>query len=316
MDPLKKMEISASANSALHDTMPKLNILIIDDEENNLRILKAHLEGAHYNTLIARDGAEAWNILKNSYHNIHIILLDRMMPKMDGMELLKKIKGHPEMQSIPVVMQTAAALQHQIIEGIDAGVYYYLTKPFDEKVLLSVVGSAAQSYLNNRLLLEKVNKGKQMLGLVKESAFQFNTLEEVKDLAPFIANFYPDPERVILGISELMTNAIEHGNLGIGYDKKTELLLNGVWPEEITRRQNLPENKEKTVQVHYQKTPHTIVLTIRDSGKGFDWRPFLEISTDRATHNHGRGIALANMLSFDKLEYLGKGNEVRCTVTV
>jgi hypothetical protein len=61
-------------------------------------------------------------------------------------------------------------------------------------------------------------------------------------------------------------------------------------------------------------TKDAIVVHIIDEGNGFDWRKYLELSPDRITDPHGRGIATSRMMSFDSLEYLGVGNEVRCTV--
>ncbi|HBT43645.1 MAG TPA: response regulator receiver protein, partial [Rhodospirillaceae bacterium] len=60
------------------------------------------------------------------------------MPEMDGMEVLAKIKGDPDLKAIPVIMQTAMDLEAEIVDGIEAGVYYYLTKPYDVDVLVSV----------------------------------------------------------------------------------------------------------------------------------------------------------------------------------
>ena len=59
-----------------------------------------------------------------------------------------------------------------------------------------------------------------------------------------------------------------------------------------------------------------IILTIKDDGAGFEPSDYLKISPKRASHSHGRGIAIANQLSFDQIEYPGRGNEVRCTVTM
>lgn len=66
----------------------------------------------------------------------------------------------------------------------------------------------------------------------------------------------------------------------------------------------------------YLRLENEILLTIKDEGYGFNWRDYMEISPERATHSHGRGIALAKMMSFDRLEYLGCGNEVSCRVAL
>lgn len=121
---------------------------------------------------------------------------------------------------------------------------------------------------------------------------------------------------MIYGISELIVNAIEHGNLGISYDDKTELNKQGKWLDEIDKRLKLPENKDKRVIVNYKKEKKIITLNICDEGEGFNWEEYMEISPSRATDNHGRGIAMSKIISFDTIEYKGKGNEVVCKVVV
>ena len=81
-------------------------ILAVDDEAFNLDIIGEYLEEVGHEVIQAEDGSIAMNILaKNS--DIDLIVLDRMMPNMDGMEVLKKVKQHPELRTIPVIMQTA-----------------------------------------------------------------------------------------------------------------------------------------------------------------------------------------------------------------
>ena len=106
---------------------------------------------------------------------------------------------------------------------------------------------------------------------------------------------------------------MEHGNLGVTYDEKSKLMQENLWPREIERRLSLPENRDKFVEVFFESRDDEISIRIRDQGRGFDWEPFLEIDPDRAFDSHGRGIAMARILSFHTLEYVGCGNEVRVT---
>jgi anti-sigma regulatory factor (Ser/Thr protein kinase) len=64
------------------------------------------------------------------------------------------------------------------------------------------------------------------------------------------------------------------------------------------------------VRVHFTKSASDCFLRIEDEGDGFNWREYLQVDTARATHNHGRGIAMANMISFDELRYNDRGNQV------
>jgi hypothetical protein len=107
-----------------------------------------------------------------------------------------------------------------------------------------------------------------------------------------------------------MTNAVEHGNLGISYDEKTQLNNEGRWQEEVERRLCLPENLGKYALLKLEQGPTELRITIRDQGPGFDWENYLQISPERVFDNHGRGIAMAGAVSFDRIEYRGNGNEV------
>lgn len=292
-------------------------ILIVDDEINNLRLLQGDLEDSGYkNFLTARDGVEAWKILQEKYQDIDVILLDRMMPNMDGMEVMEKIKEHPEICNIPVIMQTAAAAKEQMLEGIEAGVYYYLTKPYDEDTMRAIVAAAIKEHHALKGLREDIRKFKRKIHLIKDSHFHIQTLDDATYLGTFLAGFFPDPDRVIVGLSELLINAIEHGNLGISYEEKGELLKNGNWHKEVDRRLALPENQNKYAEIYYCREETEILLEIKDQGDGFDWKSYLEIDPERAMHSHGRGIAMARMTSFDSMEYQGNGNEIHCVVKI
>lgn len=290
-------------------------VLIVDDEQFNLELLEEDLNDEGFKTVCARNGEEAYEILQKD-HNFCVILLDRMMPKMNGMEFINKIKQNPgsDLARIPIIMQTAAASKEQVVEGIKAGVYYYLTKPFDKTIMLSIVRAAASDYGEFSRLKKELENYKSKLYLVKESHFEARTLEDLKYLATFLANYFPEPSRVILGISELLINALEHGNLGITYDMKTQLAEKNIWHDEVRRLQNLPENRDKTVEIHFLREKTKNILTIKDQGKGFNWQKYLTIDPERATHSHGRGIALSIMMSFDEVSYRGNGSEVVCIV--
>jgi CheY-like chemotaxis protein/anti-sigma regulatory factor (Ser/Thr protein kinase) len=289
-------------------------LLAIDDEPKNLKLIRLYLADTDYTVLTAVNGEEGWKTLTETQPPVDVILLDRMMPVMDGMEFMSRLRANPEFAHLPVVMQTAAAETSQVAEGIRAGVFYYLTKPYDSDVLLSIVQSALQHHGIYSGLRASVKKYKNMIGLITESHFEFHTLEEAHDLTVFLANFFPDPERMVLGISELLINAIEHGNLGITYEEKSDLTRHGCWEQEIQRRVVLPEYNQKRVRVHYEKRADEIILTISDEGEGFEWQRYLDMDPDRATDSHGRGIAMSRMVSFDSLQYEGCGNTVTCMV--
>lgn len=159
----------------------------------------------------------------------------------------------------------------------------------------------------------KVRRHKGSSRLINKSEFKFATISEAKNLAYFIANGFPNPDLAIYGLTELMLNAIEHGNLGITYAEKKQLMLSGNLYDEIQRRLELRENKKKCVYLSYEETEDYIEVHIKDQGNGFDWQRYLYLSSERISDPNGRGIATAK-LSFTSMEYLGNGNEVVCKV--
>lgn len=292
-------------------------IVVVDDHPTNIELLVCHLENAGYrNFLVAKDGIEAWDMLLLHHSKIDLILLDRMMPGMNGIQVMEKIRHHPQIRHIPVIMQTASVLREHMIEGIKAGVTHYLTKPYDEATLLALVAAAIGSYRQRRVLKEEAVWLWRNLHLLGDHRFRISTLEDARYLASFLSGLFPDPESAIVGLCELFINAIEHGNLGITYEEKSELLSSMTWEEEVFRRQGMPENAQKWAEVCCTRTEDEITLSVKDQGTGFDWKRYLEIDPTRAVHSHGRGIALARRIAFDHLDYKGCGNEVHCRVAL
>lgn len=140
------------------------------------------------------------------------------------------------------------------------------------------------------------------------STHYFQNLQEAQQLAVFIAEITGKPNENLV-ICELLNNAVEHGNLGISYEEKSELLEQDKFLEEIERRLLLPENKEKYAEVVIEKYTDRIIVNISDKGLGFNYQKYLAIDQSRIFENHGRGIAIANTIL--NIQYLGKGNSVK-----
>ncbi len=291
-------------------TALKSQILVVDDNPTILHLLSTLLEKEEYLVTKAVNGQEAMKLLGDQPEQFDIILLDRMMPIMDGMEVISAIQADDQLKNIPIIMQTAADKPEEISEGIKAGVFYYLTKPVDRKTLLSVVSAAVKQAGQQRTLRAEMQRHRNSFGLMEVVKCSFRTLEEGEGLSSFLANCFPDPERALSGISELLINAVEHGNLGITYDKKTALMDENSWRGEINRLLDSPEHADKKVVVIFEKKNSTYYFQVTDQGKGFNWKQYLEFDPSRASHNHGRGIAMANMIAFDKVVYNEKGNQV------
>ena len=287
-------------------------ILVVDDEPNNLNIISHYLEDNNHRIITAQNGQEAWDVLKASNTEVSLILLDRMMPEMDGMKLLEKMKSDEVLQHIPVIMQTAAAEKSQVLEGIEAGVYYYLTKPYEQDMLVALVNAALNDHRQRMLIMEQVDYLHTIPELMQSGQFRIQTMEQATILAAFLSWVYPDPKKVMIGLCELIINGIEHGNLGISYEEKKELIIENKWKEEINKRLQDDEYKDRWATVECHKDDSAIKVTIEDCGEGFNWENYMQIDPARATDPHGRGIALANMISFDDITYIGQGNKVTC----
>ncbi len=294
----------------------KPHILVVDDEPLNRDIIERYLEDEGYEFTEAGDGDEALEILKSEPDIFDIVLLDRMMPNVSGIEVLKTMKKDPLLSNIPVILQTARSTKEDIREGIDAGAYFYLTKPFEEEMLLSMVRSAIEEHNHYLQLKKSLNDGITSLSMMKHGRFKFRELKEAKTLSMYLAKACPNPEKVILGLSELFLNAIEHGNLGITYDEKTTLNSENRWTKEVETRLALPENKDKFVDVIFERDDENITIKILDKGKGFDWKEYMEFSPERVFDNHGRGIASSRILSLDDLTYNESGNEATAKISL
>lgn len=281
-------------------------ILVVDDEPLNLEIIAEHLEDAGYEMQLFDSAPKAWEHLRQpDVQPYDLILLDRMMPGMDGLQLLRGIKADPRFRQTPVVMQTAASTPEQVREGVAAGAYYYLSKPYSGRQLRAIVQSALG---RQPIPLDSVEAAGS------DAVFEFSALQEARELAARLAMRCPQPELVAMGLSELFINAIEHGNLGITYAEKTALRLANHWEAEVERRLGLPEYAECKARVEVKQVPDSLEFIVSDCGQGFDWQNYLAIAPERAYDPNGRGIAVARQLSFSRLEYQGCGNVVVATV--
>ncbi|RWC02307.1 MAG: adenylate/guanylate cyclase domain-containing response regulator [Mesorhizobium sp.] len=114
-------------------------ILAVDDIPENLEILRMRLEANGYEVVTAADGEEG--LAKVRSLSPDLILLDIMMPKLDGISVVRMLKQDISLQAIPVILVTAKADTRDVVEGLDAGGDDYLTKPFEHRALLARVRS-------------------------------------------------------------------------------------------------------------------------------------------------------------------------------
>ncbi len=286
-------------------------ILLVDDEELNLDILQEYLTEEGYQTILAHNGLEGLERLAEN-PDVSAIILDRMMPAMDGISFMYEIKKKPQFAELPVVMQTAATSPEQVREGIEAGVFYYLAKPYSKTLLISILKSALEHNNKFKNFKNEYETQKRALGLLESAVFKFQNLEEARNLSLLASAFMPDAEKSLFGLHELTVNAVEHGNLGVTYQQKKELLEKAIWRQEIDALCEKPENKSKFAGLSITSNENFVEIIIKDAGNGFDYKKYLEVDSTRMTDPNGRGIAITKMYAFDEMEYLGSGNIVRC----
>lgn len=173
----------------------KIKILVVDDEPNILDVVKAYIEKEGFEVITTMDGKSALQIYQNE--NIHLLILDLMLPKMSGEEVCKKIR---ETSNVPIIMLTAKVDEDDKIEGISIGADDYLTKPFSVRELVVRVRALLRRSYRDFLPMADIltfNDGdlqvdiKKMI-VKKQSEVVNLTTNEFKILTVFLAN----PEQV------------------------------------------------------------------------------------------------------------------------
>jgi two-component system, OmpR family, alkaline phosphatase synthesis response regulator PhoP len=114
-----------------------LKVLVCDDERHIVRLIQVNLERQGYIVVTAFDGKEGLEKIRSEKPNV--VVLDVMMPYMDGFEVLKTIRREPETEALPVIMLTAKAQDKDVFEGYHYGADMYLTKPFNPMELVTFV---------------------------------------------------------------------------------------------------------------------------------------------------------------------------------
>ena len=125
-------------------------ILVVDDDQQNLELVQAYLEDIECETMAARDGIEALDLVANAKPDL--ILLDVMMPKMSGFEVCRRLKNDPDTSQIPVIMVTALNEFGDIERAIDSGTDDFVSKPINKLELLTRIRTMLKlKHLTDRL---------------------------------------------------------------------------------------------------------------------------------------------------------------------
>jgi two-component system, OmpR family, response regulator len=264
--------------------------LIVEDEEDTGQILAEHLRRWGFEPTVLNEGKPAVPWVRQ--HHPDLILLDLLLPGVDGFTICENLKLDPETNLIPVVMVTALTTHDDRVHGLQVGANRYLTKPFTAGDLSKAI---QEVFAWKQELEKKGTEGEIRFQLQSDTQY----LEELNGLLSSLFLFsglsQTQAKQLATAVRELGTNAIEWG-----HQKQVDRIVNVV----------------------YRIDPEKITITIRDTGPGFnpDNLPHAAQRDDPVAHmmvretlglrEGGFGILMSRGL-VDDLQYNEKGNEVR-----
>ena len=223
--------------------MKDITVLVVDDEQRMRKLIKDFLLTKEYNVLEAEDGEKAIEIFEENKEKISIILLDVMMPKLDGWSVLRKVRQESK---VPVIMLTARGEEQDELFGFELGVDEYISKPFSPKILLARVEA----------ILKRVQGDK----------------EQVRDYDGIVIDeegrtVKVDGKQVELSLREyeLLKYLLDNENIALSRDK----ILNNVWNYDYY-------GDSRTIDSHIKKIRHKLgkkgkyIKTMRGIGYKFE----------------------------------------------
>ena len=286
-----------------------MKILIVEDDRASQTYLNDTIEAEGHEVNTAENG-QAGLIVFDQFKP-DLILSDIRMPVMDGLEMLEEIR-HQHKDTI-IVMITAYGSEEFAIKSLRLGANNYLKKPVRHSDLLPLIRKYNE-------IIENRTTGHEIHGMVvrKEFTMTFdNNLERLPKIVDHLVletrDLFEEDERmgIHLGLTELLMNAVEHGNLGITYDDKSHAMESETLYDLYEERQSDPVLAKRKVTVEFAQNATRCEWMISDEGKGFDWQSLKNpLENVNVLETHGRGIFITRF-QFDELEHIGKGNVVR-----
>ena len=183
--------------------MEKMKILVVDDESRMRKLVKDFLTRAGYQVLEAGDGMEAMDLFYED-KDIALIILDVMMPKMDGWQVCREVREHSK---VPIIMLTARSEERDELQGFELGVDEYISKPFSPKILVARVGA----------ILRRIN-GTNMSDILDAGGIKI-------DKAAHSVMIDDKPIDLSYKEFELLTYFVENQGIALSREK----ILNNVW---------------------------------------------------------------------------------------
>jgi CheY-like chemotaxis protein len=291
-----------------------MKILVVDDQQPILEFLSDVLEDQGYEVLTASNGNAALELYRE--HRPPFTLTDISMPGMSGLDLLRQIKA---LNAEAVVMlMTGAGSESFAIEALRNGAINYFTKPVDIREIANTLAryeALAGGYDFEHYAVRFLKEEQLTLSLENDISQANHAVQLVLNHCRAI---FPLSELFTLrfGLYEMIVNAIEHGNLGITYEEKSEALENNGLSALLETRAKEPFRAARRVTIECHIKPEGLTCTISDEGEGFDHSGYAKIEDadslfeELGSSLHGRGILLTS-LQFDAVNYNERGNAVR-----
>ncbi|HEX5580476.1 MAG TPA: diguanylate cyclase, partial [Gemmatimonadaceae bacterium] len=151
-------------------------VLIVDDHEDNVELLKARLEARGYEIVTATDGQQALDAV--AHEPPDLILLDVMMPVVDGIEVARRVKADASLPFIPIIMQTALDATESKVEGLDAGADDYITKPIN----FAELEARINSLLRIKALQEDLSQRERQLAEMNDRLRRMSQTDALTEL--------------------------------------------------------------------------------------------------------------------------------------
>lgn len=287
----------------------KAKVLLVDDDRTALMMMEGVLESLGYAVTTAGNGAEAFALLRETPGAADIVVTDRMMPVMDGLGLTRRLKREASTKDIPIIILTGAKDPEDVSAGLEAGAFYYVTKPPAEALVASVMASALKEIGRQRKVRSDLSGHQSAFRNMEVVRFRLSKPDEVEGVVSMIASMQEASDKAIQGIYELIQNGIEHGVLRFGLAAKSKHLADGTWERALAERARDPAYANGFVEATGMRREDGLYISVQDNGPGFNWRPFLSTDPSRSNANCGRGIARAANFAFDRLSYDATGNK-------
>jgi DNA-binding response OmpR family regulator len=144
-----------------------VKVLIAEDEIVSRRLLESALPRWGYDVITATDGEEAWRLLQEPDAPA-IMVLDWLMPRLDGVEICRRIRAHPQLSSVYIILLTSRAAIEDVVQGLEAGANDYITKPFDAAELRARMQVGVRVVNLQTTLAERVREVEDALSRVKQ----------------------------------------------------------------------------------------------------------------------------------------------------